>query len=67
MKGAEIGTGKKEVGRGTDFGDAFGDLAGFLDALLGEETIGVGGTVGVFAVDGDAVADDVELHAVCSW
>jgi hypothetical protein len=34
---------------------------------LREETIGVGGTVGIFAVDGDAVADDVELHEGGSW
>jgi hypothetical protein len=52
-----------EIGGGADFGDAFGNLAGFFDSLLREEAIGVGGTVGVFAIDGDAVADDVELHA----
>jgi len=66
LKSAEIRTRKQEVGSDADFGDTFGYLAGFLDALLSEETIGVGGTVGIFAVDGDAVADDVELHAVCS-
>src|SRR5580765_2175016 len=64
LEGAEVGAGDEEVGNGADFGDAFGDLAGFFDAFLGEEAIGVGGTVGVFAIDGDAVADDVELHAV---
>src|SRR6267142_5233652 len=64
LKGAEVGAGDEEVGDGADFGDAFGDLAGFLDAFLGEEAIGVGGTVGVLAIDGNAVADDVELHAV---
>jgi hypothetical protein len=60
---AEIGTGDEEIGSGADFGDAFGDLAGFFDAFLGEEAIGVGGTFGIFAIDGDAVADYVELHA----
>jgi hypothetical protein len=30
---------------------------------LGEEAIGVGGAFRVFAVDGDAVADNVKLHA----
>lgn len=63
LKGAEVGAGEEEVGRGADFGNAFGDLAGFFDSFLGEKAIGVGGTVGVFAIDGDAVADDVELHA----
>src|ERR1700731_2494836 len=46
LEGAEIGAGKEEVGRDADHGYAFGYLAGFLDALLREETIGVGGTVG---------------------
>src|SRR5580692_2857236 len=67
LVGAEIGAGNQEVGRGSDFGDAFGYLAGLFDSLLREETIGVGGTVGIFAVDGDAVADDVELHEGGSW
>jgi hypothetical protein len=67
LQGAEIGAGKKEVGSGADLGYAFGYLAGFFDSFLREETIGVGRTVGIFAVDGYAVADDVELHAVCSW
>jgi hypothetical protein len=66
LRGAEIGAGEEEVGRGADFAYAFGHLAGFLDSLLREETIGVGGTVGVFAINGDAVADDIELHAVGS-
>jgi len=66
LVGAEIGAGKEKVGSGADFGDAFGYLAGFFDSFLGEKTIGVGGTAGVFAIDGDAVADDVELHAVGS-
>ena len=63
LVGAEIGTGEEQVGRGADFGHAFGYLAGFFDSFLGEEAIGVRGTVGVFAIDGDAMADDVELHA----
>src|SRR6266436_1746755 len=63
LVGAEVGAGDEEIGGGADFGDAFGNLAGFFDSLLREEAIGVGGTVGVFAIDGDAVTDDVELHA----
>jgi len=65
--GAEIGTGEEEIRGGADFGYAFGDLAGFFDSLLREEAIGVGGAFGIFAIDGNTVADDVELHAVCSW
>lgn len=63
LEGAEVRAGDEKVGGGADFGNAFGDLAGFFDSFLGEEAIGVGGTVGVFAIDGDAVADDVKLHA----
>ena len=67
LKSAEIWAGEEEVGRGADFGYAFGYLAGFFGSFWGEETIGVGGTVGIFAINGYAVADDVELHAVGSW
>jgi hypothetical protein len=67
LMGAEIRAGEEEIGSGPEFSNAFGDLAGFFDALLGEEAIGVGGTFGIFAIDGDAVADDVELHAGGSW
>jgi hypothetical protein len=63
LVGAEIRAGDEEIGGGADFGNAFGDLADSFDSFLGEEAIGVGGTVGVFAIDGYAVADDVELHA----
>ena len=67
LGGAEIGAGEEEVGRGANFRDSFRHLAGFFDSFLREETIGVGGTVGIFAIDGDAVADDVKLHSVGSW
>src|SRR5579859_330365 len=66
LKGAEIGAGEQKIRRGSDFGDTFGDLAGLFDSLLREKAIRVGRTVGVFAIDGNAVADDVELHGVGS-
>ena len=66
LVGTEIGARDEEIGSGADFGDAFCDLAGSFDSFLGEEAIGVGRTFGIFAVDGDAVADDVELHARCT-
>jgi hypothetical protein len=64
LVGAEIRAGNEEIGCGTDFGDAFGYQAGFFDAFLSEEAIGVGGTLGIFAIYGDAMADDVKLHAL---
>jgi len=39
--------------------DGFGYLPGFVCAFFGQITFGVGRTFGVFAVDRDAVADDV--------
>ena len=34
LVGAEIGAGEEEIGRGADFGYAFGYLAGFFDSFL---------------------------------
>jgi len=62
LESTQVGAGEEQVRGNADFGDAFGDQVGFLHAFLGEEALGIGGTLGVFPVDGDAVANDVELH-----
>lgn len=62
LKGAQVGAGEQEVGDGADFSDAFCGLFGLVHPLGGEQTLGVRWALGVFAVDGDAVAHDVQLH-----
>lgn len=62
LKGAQVGAGEQEVGDGADFSDAFCDLFGLVYPFGGEQTLGVGWAFRVFAVDGDTVAHDVQLH-----
>ena len=59
---SDVGATHQQIGRGAERDDAFGDLCGALDAFLGEIAIGIGRRFWVFAVDGDAVSHDVELH-----
>jgi hypothetical protein len=67
LHGANIGTGNQEVGCDAERGDGFGHLFGFVYALFRQVTFGVGRAFGVFAVDRDAVADDVQIHLVAPF
>ena len=64
LQSADVGAGKHQIGDGGDFSDTFCDLFCFLDALFGQEALGVGWTLGIFPVDGDTVSDDIELHGI---
>lgn len=59
---ADVGAADEQIGLDLESGDALGDLFGFVDAFFGEIALGIGGRFRIFAVDGDAVADDVQLH-----
>jgi len=62
LKSTEVGTGEHEIRDGADLSSAFGNLFGLLDAFGSEEAFGIGRALGIFAIDGDAVAHDVQLH-----
>ena len=59
---ADVWAGDQDVGGDAEGNDSFGGLFGFVDTFFGQVALGVGRTFGVFAVDGDAVADDVKIH-----
>src|SRR5215467_67806 len=62
LKRTEVGTAEHEIWNGADLSNAFGHLFGLLDAFRSEEAFGIGRALGIFAIDGHAVAHYVQLH-----
>ncbi len=62
LRGAHVRAADHQVRVHAERRDTLGHLLGSLDAFLGQIALGLRRALGVFAVDGDAVTDDVELH-----
>src|SRR3979411_1206626 len=59
LHGAQIRAGKKKIRRNSKGGKSFGHGFGLLDAIFGEVAIRVSRALGIFAIDGDTVTNDI--------
>src|SRR5271157_2465759 len=60
---ADIGAGEHQIRDRANLRDTLSHLLGFFHAFVGQKALRVSGALGILAVDGDAVANDVQLHA----
>src|SRR5579862_9014995 len=67
LHGAHVGTREKNRRRYTQGGKSFGHFASFLESLRSEIALGIGRRLGILAIDGDSVSDDVTLHCARSF
>src|SRR5580698_2520705 len=62
LHGAHIRAANQEIGTDFEARDSLRDLLGFLDAFFRQKPFGISRRFRIFAIDRDAVADDVQLH-----
>jgi hypothetical protein len=65
LRGAHVGAGDENIGIDAQFLETERGGAGFLDAFGSERTFGFGRSFGIGAVNGYAVADEIENHGLC--